>query len=109
MGGEIPRSFSDGRYVVVKKLGEGGKGIVFKCSDEMLNRTVAVKMIKTSLDEETSSRFKREAQTTARLNHPNIVSVYDIGNVDNHPFLVIEYIDGKSLDDVIKEKSVLSP
>ena len=109
MGGEIPRSFSDGRYVVVKKLGEGGKGIVFKCSDEMLNRTVAVKMIKTSLDEETSSRFKREAQTTARLNHPNIVSVYDIGNVDNHPFLVIEYIDGKSLDDVIREKSVLSP
>ena len=109
MGGEIPRSFSDGRYVVVKKLGEGGKGIVFKCSDEMLSRTVAVKMIKTSLDDETSSRFKREAQTTARLNHQNIVSVYDIGNVDNHPFLVIEYIDGKSLDDVIKEKSVLSP
>jgi serine/threonine protein kinase/tetratricopeptide (TPR) repeat protein len=109
MSSEIPRSFSDGRYVVVKKLGEGGKGIVFKCSDEMLSRTVAVKMIKTSLDEETSSRFKREAQTTARLNHQNIVSVYDIGNVDNHPFLVIEYIEGKSLDDVIKEKSVLSP
>ncbi len=109
MGGEIPRSFSGGRYVVVKKLGEGGKGIVFKCSDEMLDRTVAVKMIKTSLDEETSSRFKREAKTTARLNHQNIVSVYDIGDMDNHPFLVMEYVDGKSLDDVIREKSVLSP
>ena len=109
MNEEIPKSFSDGRYVVIKKLGEGGKGIVFKCTDKMLGRTVALKMIKTSLDEETGSRFNREAQTTARLSHPNIVSVYDIGSVDNHPFLVIEYVDGKSLDDIIKDKFPLSP
>ncbi|MCL4451124.1 MAG: DUF2791 family P-loop domain-containing protein [Candidatus Thermoplasmatota archaeon] len=106
---ESPQSFSNGRYVVVKKLGEGGKGIVFKCTDKMLGRTVALKMIKTSLDEDTASRFSREAQTTAKMSHPNIVSVYDIGSVDNHPFLVIEYVDGKSLDDIIGEKSVLSP
>jgi len=109
MNEEIPKSFSNGRYVVVKKLGEGGKGIVFKCTDKMLGRTVALKMIKTSLDEETESRFNREAQTTAKLSHPNIVSVYDIGSVDNHPFLVIEYVDGRSLDDIIKEESPLSP
>ena len=109
MNEEIPKSFSNGRYVVVKKLGEGGKGIVFKCTDKMLGRTVALKMIKTSLDEETETRFNREAQTTAKLSHPNIVSVYDIGSVDNHPFLVIEYVDGRSLDDIIKEESPLSP
>ncbi|MCL4334472.1 MAG: DUF2791 family P-loop domain-containing protein, partial [Candidatus Thermoplasmatota archaeon] len=109
MSEERPESFSNGRYIVVKKLGEGGKGIVFKCTDKMLGRTVALKMIKTSLDEDTVSRFNREAQTTARLGHPNIVSVYDIGSVENHPFLVIEYVDGKSLDDIIKDKSVLSP
>ncbi len=109
MSEEEPKSFSDGRYVVIKKLGEGGKGIVFKCTDKMLGRTVALKMIKTSLDDETTSRFNREAQTTAKLGHPNIVSVYDIGTVDSHPFLVIEYVDGKSLDDIIKENSMLSP
>ena len=109
MSEEISKSFSNGRYQVVKKLGEGGKGIVFKCTDKMLGRTVALKMIKTSLDEETESRFNREAQTTAKLSHPNIVSVYDIGSVDNHPFLVIEYVDGRSLDDIIKEESPLSP
>ena len=109
MSEENPKTFSNGRYVVVKKLGEGGKGIVFKCTDKMLGRTVALKMIKTSLDEETESRFNREAQTTAKLSHPNIVSVYDIGSVDNHPFLVIEYVDGESLDDIIKEKAPLSP
>lgn len=106
---ELPKSFSDGRYAVVKKLGEGGKGIVFKCTDDMLGRTVALKMIKTSLDEDTKSRFKREAQTTAKLSHPNIVSIYDIGNMENHPFLVIEFIEGKSLDDLIKERSSLTP
>jgi len=109
MSEENPKTFSNGRYVVVKKLGEGGKGIVFKCTDKMLGRTVALKMIKTSLDEETTSRFNREAQTTAKLSHPNIVSVYDIGTVDSHPFLVIEYVDGKSLDDIIKDNSMLSP
>lgn len=109
MSEDTPKSFSDGRYVVIKKLGEGGKGVVFKCLDGLLNRNVAVKMIKTSLDEETASRFRREAQTTARLSHQNIVSVYDIGNIDSHPFLVIEYVDGKSLDDVIKDGPPLSP
>ncbi len=102
-------SFSNGRYAVLKKLGEGGKGIVYRCRDTALDRMVALKLIKTSLDEETSARFHREAQTTAKLNHPSIVSIHDIGTQDGHPFLVIEYVEGKSLDDLIQENGPMPP
>lgn len=102
-------SFAGGRYTVLKKLGEGGKGIVYRCMDSSLDRMVALKLIKTTLDEETGARFQREAKTTAKLSHPNIVSIYDMGTQDGHPFLVIEYIEGKSLEDIIRDQGALSP
>jgi len=70
----------NGRYAILKKLGEGGKGIVYKARDTVLNRVVAIKMLKSVVSsEEAYSRFIREAQAVAKLNHPNIVSIYDIG------------------------------
>jgi tetratricopeptide (TPR) repeat protein/tRNA A-37 threonylcarbamoyl transferase component Bud32 len=88
----------NGRYAVLKKLGEGGKGVVYKARDTVLNRVVAIKMLKSAVSgEEAYSRFIREAQATAKLNHPNIVSIYDIGKEDEKQFFVIEFVDGMSV------------
>lgn len=101
-------SFAEGRYSVSKKLGEGGKGIVYRCKDTSLERIVAVKLIKTVLDDTSKERFLREARTTARLSHPNIVSIYDMGVKEGHPFLVMEYLEGKDLEDFVLENGPLS-
>ena len=92
----------NGRYAVLKKLGEGGKGIVYKARDTALNRVVAIKMLKSTVtSEEAYSRFIREAQAVAKLNHPNIVSIYDIGKEDEKQFFVLEFVDGMSLRDLM--------
>ena len=92
----------DGRYALLKKLGEGGKGIVFKARDTVLNRLVAIKMLKSAVvSDEAYSRFMTEAQAVAKLNHPNIVSIYDIGKEDDKQFFVLEFIDGESLRDLV--------
>ena len=88
----------NGRYAVLKKLGEGGKGVVYKARDTVLNRVVAIKTLKSaSSSDEGYSRFIREAQAVAKLNHPNIVSIYDIGKENDKQFFVIEFVDGMSL------------
>lgn len=93
----------NGRYTILKNLGEGGKGIVYKVRDTILNRVVAVKMLKSPVTTgEGYSRFIREAQATAKLNHPNIVSIYDIGKEDEKQFFVIEFVAGMDLQNLIK-------
>jgi len=93
----------NGRYAVLKKLGEGGKGIVFKARDTALNRVVAIKMLKSPVTEgEAYSRFITEAQSVARLNHPNIVSIHDIGKEDGKQFFVLEFVEGHSLRGLIE-------
>jgi tetratricopeptide (TPR) repeat protein/tRNA A-37 threonylcarbamoyl transferase component Bud32 len=88
----------NGRYAILKKLGEGRKGVVYKARDTALNRVVAIKMLKSAVSgEEACSRFIREAQAVAKLNHPNIVSIYDIGEEDEKQFFVLEFVDGMSL------------
>jgi len=92
----------NGRYAILKKLGEGGKGVVYKARDTALNRVVAIKMLKSAVSgEETYSRFIREAQAVAKLNHPNIVSIYDIGKEDEKQFFVLEFVDGMSLRELM--------
>jgi len=92
----------NGRYAVLKKLGEGGKGVVYKARDTVLNRVVAVKMLKSTVSsEEAYSRFLREAQVVAKLNHPNIVSIHDIGREDEKRFFVMEFVDGMSLRELM--------
>jgi len=93
----------NGRYAVLKKLGEGGKGIVYKARDTALNRVVAIKMLKNPVTTgEAYSRFITEAQSVAKLNHPNIVSIHDIGKEDEKPFFVLEFVEGRSLRDLIE-------
>ncbi len=97
-----PNTLNNGRYTVIKKLGEGGKGIVFKCMDNNLGRLVALKLIKgDALDTESYSRIMREAKTTARLSHPNIMSIYDMLRDDGKFYMVVEYVEGQRLDSYI--------
>jgi len=93
-----PKLLQNGRYAVLKKLGEGGKGVVYKARDTVLNRVVAIKMLKSEvLSEEAYSRVMREARVVAKLNHPNIVSIYDIGKEDEKQFFVLEFVEGMNL------------
>jgi serine/threonine protein kinase len=92
------KTLQGGRYELLKKLGEGGKGIVFRARDTSLDRLVAVKVIKPEgFDESSYERFLREAQIAARLTHPHIVSIYDMGNEQGRYFLIMELVDGPSL------------
>jgi tetratricopeptide (TPR) repeat protein/tRNA A-37 threonylcarbamoyl transferase component Bud32 len=93
----------NGRYALLKKLGEGGKGIVYKARDTVLNRVVAVKVLKSTVtSDEAYSRFMTEARAVAKLNHPNIVSIHDIGKEDGKQFFVLEFVDGESLRDLMQ-------
>ena len=87
-----------GPYTISGKLGEGGMGIVYSANDTRLNRTVALKMILDSGDDEDSrKRFLREAQAAAQVTHPNICRLYDIGESGGRPFLVMELLEGESI------------
>ncbi|MEA2434109.1 MAG: eukaryotic-like serine/threonine-protein kinase [Actinomycetota bacterium] len=94
-----------GRYAVIERVGVGGMAEVYRARDELLGREVAVKVLneRLSADKSFVERFRREAQAAANLAHPNIVSLYDYGNDDGAYFIVMEYIDGRGLEEVVKE------
>ena len=104
------RSFG-GRYAVIEKIGSGGMAEVFRARDELLGRDVAVKVLseRLSTDSQFVERFRREAQSAANLNHPNIVSLYDYGSDEGTNFIVMEFIDGQPLSEVIADQGPLMP
>src|SRR5262245_50117200 len=86
-----------GRYEVHRKLGRGGMGTVYVAHDPVLGRMVAIKMFSTDVDmPDAGSRFAREARSAAALSHPNIVTVYDFGDIDGQPYIVMEYVAGET-------------
>ena len=89
-----------GRYELIEKIGEGGMAIVYKAKDRLLNRYVAIKILRPEFtkDEKFIENFRKESQAAAGLSHPNIVNVYDVGKEGNIHFIVMELIDGKSID-----------
>ena len=91
-------------YKIIKKLGEGGMGIVYLAEDTKLNRQVAIKFLPGHIasNSDERKRFEIEAQAAAALNHPNIATVFNIEEVDDELFIVMEYISGKHLKDHIK-------
>lgn len=95
-------------YEVIEKLGEGGMGIVYLANDTKLKRKVALKFLPPhiSADPTERQRFRLEAQAVASLNHPNIAQVYAIEELDDAHFIVMEYVKGKELKDVIEEKKL---
>ncbi|MFQ5641576.1 MAG: protein kinase [bacterium] len=91
-------------YKILKKLGEGGMGVVYKAEDTKLERTVALKFLSlTSIGDEEKKRFKREAKAAASLNHPNIATIFAIEEHDDEMFIVMEYIEGRELREIIHE------
>ncbi|MHB1346111.1 MAG: protein kinase domain-containing protein [Candidatus Humimicrobiaceae bacterium] len=99
------------RYKIISKLGSGGTADVFLAQDIKLNRAVAIKILaKTySFEKNFVARFKKEAQILARLNHPNIVAIYDWGQYENSYFICMEYVEGQSLQEIIDKHGILSP
>ncbi len=100
----------DNRYEIIEKVGVGGMAMVYKAKCRLLNRHVAVKVLKQeySQDEQFVNRFRIEAQASAELAHTNIVSIYDVGKFEDYYYLVMEFIDGMTLNDFITEKGTLS-
>src|SRR5438128_918034 len=97
------RRFTIGRYKVLERLGSGGMGSVYLCEHKLMRRRVAVKVLPANKAEDSSSleRFYREARAVAALDHPNIVRAYDIDKADNLHFLVMEYVDGTSVQEIV--------
>ena len=101
----------DGRYAIEARLARGGMASVYLATDVRLERRVAVKVMHAGLaeDPEFVARFNREARAAARLSHPAVVSVYDQGTDDGHVFLVMEYVAGTTLRDVLRDRGKLTP
>jgi serine/threonine-protein kinase len=101
----------DGRYAVEARLARGGMASVYLAVDTRLDRRVAVKVMHPGLadDPEFVARFNREARAAAALSHPDVVAVYDQGEDDGHAFLVMEYVPGATLRDVLRDRGRLSP
>lgn len=100
-----------GRYEIIAKLGSGGMSHVYQARDTILNRIVTVKILRSELaeDKDFVRRFQVEAQAVASLSHPNIVSIYDVGQENGVPYLVMEYVEGLNLKEIIKKEGPLSP
>jgi serine/threonine protein kinase len=99
------------RYEIIAKLGSGGMAHVYRARCTVLNRIVTVKVMRKELaeDKDFVHRFQIEAQAVALLSHPNIVSIYDVGEENGLPYLVMEYVEGDNLKEIIRQKGALSP
>ena len=97
-------------YFIQEKIGEGGMGVVYKAKDSRLRRTVAIKILPQLITQRRKAlkRFIREAQTASALNHPNICTIYDIGQTDGIQYIVMELIEGETLREIMNRKGSLT-
>ncbi|MEV6394032.1 protein kinase [Streptomyces sp. NPDC051907] len=114
-GGELTGKVLGGRYRVTSMIGRGGMGVVARAVDELLNREVAVKVLRAFTDTSAAeladvrTRMQREAQAAARIRHSGVVTVHDVTEEQGLPVIVMELVDGPSLDDVLTERGTLEP
>ena len=101
----------DQRYELLERVGGGGMADVYKAQDRLLDRPVAVKILHAQFqsDEEFIEKFHREAQAAARLSHPNIVNIYDVGASGDDHYIVMEYVPGRTLKELIQQRGHLAP
>jgi serine/threonine protein kinase len=100
---ESPIGRTLNHYAIVSKMGEGAMGVVYRARDERLGRFVALKIISTDRadDEQRARRFVQEAKAASALNHPNIVTVYDVGVAEDVPYMAMECVEGSTLHEAI--------
>ncbi|SMB94670.1 serine/threonine protein kinase [Thermanaeromonas toyohensis ToBE] len=100
----------EGRYEIKEALGGGGMAQVYRGEDRLLHRSVTIKILREQFasDKDFIARFQQEARSVAKLSHPNVVSIYDVGQEDGLYYLVMEYVEGRSLKEIIKERGHLS-
>ena len=105
------RNIVNDRYEIGKRIGRGGMAEIFQARDILLDRPVALKVLfpEFATDPAFVERFRREAQAAANLNHPNIVGVYDWGKVNNTYYIAMEYVNGRTLADILKQSGTLTP
>ncbi len=103
---QFAKNAAIGHYRIIEKIGSGGMGEVYLAEDTELNRTVALKFLPPHLcqDAECRARFKREAQAAAKLSHPNIITIHEVGEHEGHPYFAMEHVDGLPLDEYAKLK-----
>src|SRR5262245_10380009 len=95
-----------GRYAVLKPIASGGMGTIFLGRDERLDRLVAIKLLREGFDDpDLRERFLSEARSVGRLRHINIVTIFDVGEHENQPFIAMEYVEGETLYDLIKRRA----
>ena len=103
----VPAS-SIGRYRVVRLIAHGGMGSLYLARDPAIDRLVAIKLLKAGFDDDVArERFAREARATGGLRHPNIVTVFDVGEHSNRPFIAMEYVPGETLAALILRQAPL--
>src|SRR5918994_382696 len=107
-GGYTPSGFIS-RYQILEKIGEGGMGALFLARDPAIDRLLAIKLLRRGFDsDELRSRFAREAKAAGRLRHPNIVTIFDVGEHDGDPFIAMEFLAGETLQELIRHGARLS-
>jgi eukaryotic-like serine/threonine-protein kinase len=111
VSGVAPQTVVDGRYRVLERLGSGGMADVFCAEDLQLGRRVALKLLhgRFAADDEFVERFRREAQSAAGLQHPNVVGIYDRGEWDGTSYIAMEYLPGRNLKQLLREEAPLDP
>ncbi len=98
-----------GKYEIIEEIGSGGMGVVYRAHDPVLGRDVAIKLIVAkAMDPEMRERFYREARASGKLQHENLAVVYDVGEIEGRPYIVMEYLKGKDLGAIIKAKTPLT-